>query len=294
MRKLDDVMEEHWTKNFPRAIQIETDSRCNSKCNYCPYTETSKRFGHSKMNEELFLKILRELAEFKPQVIAPYMNNEPLIDKEIFRRMKLVRKALPNVFIDFSTNGSLLTQAMSEQLLDAEIGVNEIKINFPSIDQAEYERITRMNYQRTVTNIIQFVGMAGRINFQGRYRIIMVGASEPVEATEFWENRGIVAKVYPKLSRGGAIETDMEVRGEVFGCKYNREKEWLHILSSGDIILCCMDWYREHNLGNVQDISISQIWNDREYSALREKVQYSTDKDFICNKCEWGLPHKKQ
>ena len=122
----------------------------------------------------------------------------------------------------------------------------------------------------------------------------MVGASEPEKAAEFWKNMGLVAKVYPKLSRGGAIETDMKVKEEIFGCKYKRESEWCHILSSGDVVLCCMDWYREHILGNVNDNTLSQIWNSESYLTIREKIRHSTNKSFICNKCEWGLPYTKQ
>jgi radical SAM protein with 4Fe4S-binding SPASM domain len=287
MRTLDEVMELPWDKPFPRAVQIETASRCNAHCDFCPYQETSQLFPAGTMDDGLFYKILDELATFRPQMVAPYLNNEPLLDKKITQRIRAIRNALPDTFIDFSTNASALTPRIADELTSPELGIDEIKLNMPSADPSEYERIMGLRYERTVENTRSFIARAKEKKFPGRYRIIIVGSATPQDE-RFWQQEGIEVKVYRKLSRGGAIDTGTPAKDHVNGCKYDREKEWMHVLHTGEVVLCCMDWYKEHVLGNLKESTVSHVWNSERYSAIRKRVADSTDKSFICNKCEWG------
>lgn len=291
MKTLDAAMGQHWTKQFPKAVQIETDSRCNSYCKFCPYSITSKKFKNARMSDDLFSSLIEELKLFQPVVLAPYMNNEPFIDKKIIDRIKKVREALPNTFIDIATNGSLLSPEISKELVNKKLDVNEIKINFPSSDKKKYETITRLSYDKTLDNVKQFISIAKQAGFQGRYRIILVGAENPEKDVIFWSEQGIETKVYQKVSRGGLIETSTGTKAEIYGCKYNREKEWMHILSNGEVVLCCMDWNREHILGNANESSLQNIWTGQDYQSIRKKIQNSKDTSFICNNCEWGIEH---
>jgi len=293
MKTLDGVMGESWNKFFPRAIQIETISECNSSCIYCPYTQTKKKFGHSKLDSKIFEKVLKEIKKYSPQVIAPYLNNEPLMDKDIFSKIRKIRNVLPNTFIDFATNGSLLSLDKSQILLSDELGVNEIKINIPSTIPKEYEMMTGLNYDKTLRNIKDFIDTAKDKNFKGRFRIIIVSSETPEVDLKFWQNLGIESKVYKKISRGGIIETEYSTKEKITGCKYNREFEWIHILSTGEIALCCMDWNREHILGDLKNQSIKEIWEGTRYNQIRQQIKFSEDKDFICNKCEWGINYEK-
>lgn len=287
MRTMDDVLSQEWDKDFPRAIQLETTSLCNSYCKFCPYEIVSKMFPKKHMDDSLFDKIVKQLAKFQPQMIALYMNNEPLSDRKIFERIKVLRDKIPNVYLDFATNGSVLDPIIRAPAL-AISSVDEVKINFPSTDKDEYERLTKLNYTITLRNIIGFHELAQEKEFKGRYRIIMVGSEHPDRDTTFWNNLGIPSKVYPKVSRGGIIKTEYEPKEEISGCRFNRQNEWMHIQSSGDVVLCCMDWYRTQNLGNLNTQTIAQVWNGVKYQQVRNKIKNSVDKDFICNKCEWA------
>jgi radical SAM protein with 4Fe4S-binding SPASM domain len=291
MITLDDVMAEPWEKNFPKAIQIETQSNCNSRCLYCPYSITSKKFKNSKLTEESFLKILEELKLYEPKIVAPYLNNEPLMDKDIIIRLWQIRKILPKTFIDLATNGSLLNRELSIKLIEKELRIDEIKINIPSTDPEKYKKITGLDYKKTLDNIRNFINLIKNKGFNGIYRIVIVSATESKEEINFWRKEGIEAKIYKKISRGGIIDTGMLVKEEINGCKYNREKEWVHILSNGQVVLCCMDWNRQYILGDINEQSISEIWNSKKYSELRIKIQKSVHTDFICNNCEWGIKY---
>lgn len=240
------------------------------------------------MADSLFDKIVGQLREFQPQLVAPYLNNEPMADKNIIARIRKLRDALPDTFIDIATNGTLLTAQYSADLTDPVLRIDEVKINIPSVDQTEYEALTKMNYSHTLSNVRQFIRAARANGFQGRYRIVMVDSQYPDRDTAFWNREGIEAKVYKKVSRGGLVPTGQMAKAEVNGCKYDREKNWLHILSNGQAVLCCMDWKRQHILGDLNVQSIYDVWNSPVYDRIRTIVAKSTDCTFICNTCEWG------
>ncbi|HLD04095.1 MAG TPA: radical SAM protein [Candidatus Nanoarchaeia archaeon] len=293
MKSLDEAINGKWDKNFPKAIQIETTSRCNARCNFCPYPETSRLFESGTMNDDLFDKVVSELSEFQPLVVAPYLNNEPLLDRKLAERIKQIRRLLPRTHIDLSTNGAALTEKVGLQLLDPELGIDEIKINFPSTDPIEYGRIMGLDYGRTLANVLRFTGQAKEMGFTGRLRVIIVTSSAPEEDLDFWKQEEIEAKVYQKISRGGIIQTEHAPKSRVVGCKYDREKEWLHVLHTGEVILCCMDWYRQHILGDLRKDCIADIWQNERYRNIRAQIRDSADKEFICNKCEWSKPYEK-
>ncbi|MDP1695094.1 MAG: radical SAM protein [Candidatus Woesearchaeota archaeon] len=293
MRTIDEVMAQPWNLDLPKAIQIETSSLCNAKCTFCPYEATSQAFPKGNMSNELVVKILKELAEFQPLLVAPYLNNEPLADKRLLEFLRLIRRDMPKTFIDISTNGSALTERIAQEITDPKLAIDEIKINFTTTNPEEYERIMGLNYQKTLTNVLKFVETARRRGFHGGYRIIIVESVTPEQDRVFWQNHGIDVKVYTKISRGGLIQTGHQIKERVSGCKYDREKEWLHILHTGEVILCCMDWKKQHILGDLRKSSIKEIWDSQEYRLIRNKISDSSDRGFICNNCEWGKPYEK-
>ncbi|MEK6874968.1 MAG: SPASM domain-containing protein [Nanoarchaeota archaeon] len=166
------------------------------------------------------------------------------------------------------------------------------KLKFTTSDPEEYERIMGLSYTRSLRNVQAFIDSAQQVGFEGRYRIICVGRDVPLSEQAFWLDQGISAKKYTKISRGGLIETPHVSKPRINGCKYNRERDWLHILHTGEVVLCCMDWYRQHVLGDLSKESIQAVWNSERYRAIRERTRESSDPNFICNKCEWSVPYE--
>ena len=289
MRTIDDVFSKAWTKNFPKAIQIETKSTCTAACTYCPYSETSKLFPASSMDDSTFDKIIKEISVFQPQLIAPYMNNEPLADKKIFDRLKKIRTSLPDTYIDFATNASLLDEKKAIELISDKYKIDEIKINFVSTIKEEYELKMGLNYDVVLKNVVNFSRIAKANDFQGRYRIIIVDSEDPERDKIFWNRLNMPSKVYKKLSRGGLIDAQNVIKEQVSGCRFNRQNEWMHIISTGDVVLCCMDWHRQHIFGNVKQSTLYDIWKSSSYDKIRNQIADSADKSFICNACEWAI-----
>lgn len=288
MRTIDDAFSVNWNKPFPRAVQIETVSACNAKCSYCPYSDAKKYFVQERMSDALFEKIVNELAQWSPQLVAPYLNNEPLLDNNMIPRIKHLRLELPDAYLDFSTNASLITEHHARFLTSSYLSLSEIKINIPSTEKEEYEKTTGLSFEKAINGAKLLKKYAENQDFKGMMRVVMVGGGNEKDE-EFWKKLGIPCKEYTLVSRAGSIENGFEPLQEVNGCRYNRQKEWMHICSNGDVILCCMDFYRTIKLGNIKNESLYDVWNSKAYEQVRKTITKSTDKDFLCNKCEWGI-----
>ncbi|MFW5721270.1 MAG: SPASM domain-containing protein, partial [Bacteroidota bacterium] len=57
----------------------------------------------------------------------------------------------------------------------------------------------------------------------------------------------------------------------------------------GKILPCCFDKTAQHNIGNLNQISILALWNSEEYTSFRKKILTNRKKIEICTNCTSGL-----
>ena len=93
---------------FPYLFQIQTVNQCNGSCLMCPNKKIKSK-KPEKMSDELFKKIIQEIVkESKTTLVLLYLQNEPLIDDELFQKIKLIKKLSNGVIAtSFITNGVL-------------------------------------------------------------------------------------------------------------------------------------------------------------------------------------------
>jgi len=102
------------------AIDIETNSRCNLKCTYCPVSMYDR--GDHFMSDELFRKVVDDLASFPFPYqgrVSPHFYGDPLIDDRLPTLLAYVREKLPLSSIIIHTNGIKLTREKFRALVDA-------------------------------------------------------------------------------------------------------------------------------------------------------------------------------
>jgi radical SAM protein with 4Fe4S-binding SPASM domain len=56
----------------------------------------------------------------------------------------------------------------------------------------------------------------------------------------------------------------------------------------GDVVPCCFDKHAAHAMGNINDLSFSEIWNGEKYRSFRESVMKSRASVDICALCFQG------
>ena len=81
--------------SFPRTIQIQTFTGCNADCIFCPYGETYQTQPRGKMPIDLFHRVIDESAENDVRRISPYLMNEPLMDRDLFDKLRYINAKMP-------------------------------------------------------------------------------------------------------------------------------------------------------------------------------------------------------
>ena len=117
---------------FPRNVQIQTLTGCNGACVFCPYPRTVESQPKGFMSEELFRKIVDEIATHPVRRVSPYLMNEPFLDPRLLDRIAYIRKKAPKARVVVTTNGSRLSPEVCERLLESG-GLHALCISFQGV-----------------------------------------------------------------------------------------------------------------------------------------------------------------
>ena len=277
-----------------KFVYIQTNSRCNAFCLLCPYPKFESRLSHGQMGENLYKKIVDQVANHEVSSFWPYLMNEPLLDPNIVERIKYAKEKLPKTRLGLATNASLLSKEKGRQLLEA--GIEEMRISIHGFSKASYEKwMPGLNFEQSLGNIKNFISLSRAEHvkiFLTPVHLRGENESDIEKIKEFAQENGVRTYVWPFLDRAGNLDFhNLKIHHqELYGCLFNRQSEWLHVLYNGDVILCCMDWNRETVIGNLNEQSLDDIWGGEAFENIRAKVSgdTKTGNNFICKKCCWA------
>lgn len=259
----------------PERVQIQTQAGCNGRCVFCP-NETTQRQGlpMGKMAPELFHRIVDELAQTKPRRILLYLQNEPLNDPRLPEFTRCVTERMPDVTTLVTTNGVRLNEAMGEGLIDA--GLKRMKVSLQSLDDETNRALMGYEAAGVIDNVIAFKQRIKRKRSRLDLRVSMVVTSKNREEIEtarrFWRRQGVRLVVSALENRGGNISNVEELGGDRMQTRSNciRPSREMCILYNGQVVLCCVDWFRTVITGDLTAQSVREVWNNPVYARIRE------------------------
>jgi len=278
---------------MPPRVQIQTKAGCNGRCVFCPNKDIIEAgLPHGKMSEELFRKIIDELAEAPPRRIGLYMMNEPLSDDRLPEFVRYVAERVPSTRSQVISNGVFLDEACAEALMDA--GLRELKVSLQSLDSETNRQLMGYGSEEVIENCIaaQRIFKQKRVkDFQFRVSMVVtrLNEAEIAKARVFWRKHGIRLVTSALENRGGNIREaptlnphDMASMGDCI-----RPSRDLMVLFNGDVPLCCVDWHRTTILGNLAEQSIKEVWNGPTVRAIREGLKTGDRQGLppICFRC---------
>lgn len=155
-------------------LYIEPTSDCNLNCEMC--------FRHSwfdeKINEmpfTLFEKIIREIPNSVNIIFFAGMG-EPLYHPKIIDMVSVVKEK--GLRAELLTNGSLLTEEMSESLLD--IGLDRLWVSIDVVDPSSDEGLGHPMYTRTIKQLKKFNSIRSKKRVDTELGITFVATKENV------------------------------------------------------------------------------------------------------------------
>jgi len=288
---------------FPKYLSVQTTSLCNASCIFCPYNEIKDLFPPKVMDMELYRKIIDETSRYKNvERIILYMNNEPLTDPFLIERINYAKEKVPWAVVHVITNGVLLTEEISDKLIDSKL--DWIGISFHGIRRETIEKSMKISYEMAMERISKFIGKIKQKKDIKKYLMITflkhqyLTSEEKEEAVSFWKAKGVERISYfdGPVSRGGNVSKLPKVyhKGKVIGCNSIWADEMIHIVEDGKVILCCMDWRREVVLGDLNDETIHNVWHgSRKQTWAMISGERDMPEKFLCKKCEEAALEEK-
>ena len=255
-----------YLKNNPTlfsTIEIETVNRCNGKCSFCPVNRRLDSRPFTKMDDDLFKKIINELSNIRyTGTIGLQSNNEPLLDKNIISKLNMIKAVCPTAITFMYTNGTLLTVEKMMQILDA--GVKIIQID-------------NYNDQLVMHENIRLIDQHFRMINDNRYlsNVKIIVQSENIVRT----NRGGNA---PNKT---PIENKEYLMFKNTGCLLPFRQ--LVVRPDGKVSLCCQDAFGKVTLGDCKKQTLLEIWSGDKYSQLRKELHKNGRKNLsLCKNCD--------
>ncbi len=279
-----------------KVVEFQTVSYCNSDCLICPWSQLKKHATLKYMDEKTWANLLSGLKDMQPDRIIPYLNNEPLLDKNIFSKIEVLKNTVPHCTMELSTNASLMSPDIIEKL--AESPLNDILISVFGHDRESQKRIMGKNvpYEKVVYNVLQLKKALDQTRNHKNLAIVKVinspytSQEDIIKNKSFWQDHGISVYEYGYLDRAGNIGTNCQRNADIkpYGCELNRHNERMYLYFDGEAYLCCHDWRRRFSVGNINTSSLHDIWESENYTRLRMMVngKLDSDKNFLCRSCK--------
>ena len=258
--------------SFPTHLEIEASSACQMRCPMCKTTDMVDagvaNFGN--MDYGLYKKIINDCVHNSLYSIKLSWRGEPLLNPDI---VKMVSYAKNNGIKDvaFLTNGERLNHELTRDLVNA--GLDWIGISFDGMEDI-YNKIRKpAKFEETVEKIKyirQYRESVKRkkplIRIQSIHSAIM---GRENEFLNLWRN--VADRVNFIADQKRSINQKDYRHDPCYICPSPWQR--MCISFNGKVVQCYGDYMEGNILGNVNEKSIKEIWNDKPFKELRRLIK---------------------
>jgi len=295
----------------PVVFQFEITQSCNLNCKMCSRA-SGNRSHFEEMNPDKFRFYLRRLGT-RPEHISLNGVGEPLVSPHLFAIMEFLQTR--NITCSFYTNGLALNQHAIQRLSSFK-NLTFIGVSCDSPEKAVFENLRRGadfdKFKSNIESLTRHLVVSGsEVQVAFNFVINAMNIHQLRETIAFASRVGIdrmdFNDMIPNEGLASALDADIEnldldglIRfGENRGVavNFNFRKtgftsricfmpfEYIMVEANGNIKPCCMiiDKRKAPNLGNLNDQSLKDIWNNPAYRSFRK--EFLTGKQDYCRGC---------
>ncbi|MFI5350183.1 MAG: radical SAM/SPASM domain-containing protein [Elusimicrobiota bacterium] len=279
-------------KRFEK-VYIEISNICNLHCDFCPAVEREK----DVMGRELFQRVIRDVAPLAAQVCFHLMG-EPLTHPHFIDFVGICAKE--NVPVNLTTNGTLLSEARIEALLNpivrqVNFSVHSFESNFPGQDIAPYlEKIflfTRLAFERRPDLYVNYRlwNLTGAEEDKNAALITRIEAAYGVELNKevdvrWRKGRHVLNRLYLHFdTRFDWPNPESPLLSDSGTCR--ALSSHLGILSDGTVVPCCLDKEGATPLGDVRRQTLDQILAGERAQVMLHGFQRGRLVEDLCRRC---------
>ena len=284
---------------FPHVLRIEPSAKCNFMCSHCP-TGTIE-MTRNLMNDSTFNNITKNLLRVKDsiKVVVMYHGGEPFLNKNFFDYLKQIKKIKKSFFVKTVSNGSALTNKLIDKILNSNLDSIEFSLDGISSTEIEYVRI-KSNTSKIIKNIKLLLEKKevkkSKLNIlisstQFLRKKVHDNEEVPLLSPPDWLKKIFLDKVeyktfyalkWPHMDVLNNYDLMYSIGEEKDDC--DNVNSTITVRSDGSVVACCFDLTSKIVLGNINDNTLIEIWNNDKYTNLRNSIK---QKKFIsiCKNC---------
>ncbi|GAX60418.1 conserved protein [Candidatus Scalindua japonica] len=252
------------------------------------------------MSNDIFKKIIDEIAEIGSEVIAITGLGEPLIDKDLETKIKYAKQRNIRI-VQLFTNAALLDEERTEKLIKA--GLDNIIISTDAADKETYEKI-RLNlpFEKVERNIKNFIRIRNALKVEKpKIKLNMTVFGENVHQRTYFHRKykDYVDGIHFSYARQWGEDKSTFSKSDTVVNRYMSKTRvypcpllWLHfnVFWDGSVPLCCMDFDCTHPLGQINTMSIKNIWHGNKLNSVRDQHNMGkSNENKLCKDCMYYI-----
>jgi radical SAM protein with 4Fe4S-binding SPASM domain len=263
----------------PVDISLELSSLCNMHCSYCYHADKKNLpFRQRVMGWQTFTKIIDQAALLGVNSVKTNWRGESTLNPSFAKMTAYVKeRAFGSTFIDRITNSNFKFDTARDDIFEGLCNQTKVKVSYDSFRKDVFE-IQRAggNHDLTTANIDRFYNWPGRDN------------TLVIQAVRTSRNRdediaGEVRKRWPSAlisirdMVGGRVEKDLSAithRERDFSGRQSCIQAHARLIFNwdGTAMACCPDIKEEIKLGNIREMTVSEIFNSPTAKELRRDL----------------------
>ncbi|MBK9330295.1 MAG: SPASM domain-containing protein [Sphingobacteriales bacterium] len=291
----------------PFSISFEPTTSCNLRCPECPSGLRSFTRPVGMLEPGFFRKTIDELSK-ELIYLTFYFQGEPYLNKNFLEMVTYARSK--KIYTATSTNAHYLTDAVSKQTIES--GLDRLIISIDGTTQETYQSY-RVGGQldKVIEGARNIVKWKKEMQSKTPYIIFQFLVVKPNEhqidelkvlAREIGVDEVILktAQVYD-YKNGNELIPENEYYSRykknsdgTYSIKNSLENSCWKLWHScvitwdGKVVPCCFDKDAQHQLGDLQTHSFSEIWDNDLYKDFRAKLVKGRKEIDICTNCSEG------
>jgi len=246
---------------LPSVIEISESGTCNRVCSFCPRSSPEYKDVKEFISEDLILKLSKELTNFDYSGIFLFSGFvEPMLDKNIFNLINIVRNNLPKARIEMVTNGDVLNKQRTKKLFNSGLSTLLISIYDGKKEADDMEKLLK---DCDLTDE-QFKVRHRYLPESESFGITLSNRSGMMEKAEY-----VIPSLKEPMKRP---------------CYYPHYTFFMDY--TGEVLVCSHDWGKKLVVGNLNNEKFIDIWCNEKFSLARKNL-FSANRNFSpCDKCD--------
>jgi MoaA/NifB/PqqE/SkfB family radical SAM enzyme len=279
----------------PYLINAEPTSLCNLNCLFCPTGKKLSRTG-GVARVEAYEKLFREIGKFT-YLITLHGWGEPLLHKELPEIVRLAHRH--RIFTVVTTNGTMLTKKMSEQLILN--GLDYLIVSIDGVTEDTYRQYrVGGSLELVMQNLKDLISAKNELGsskpfIEWQFIVFRHNEHEMAEARSAAGKLGVDNLIFmPAYTEDEKFDASDPVYHLPKGSPLSTPSECKHLWSTlsfhwnGTVVPCCYDYFGRIPYGELPRDSFYNFWNNKNFQESRKIVRDGKNgkpAGLYCNTC---------